>query len=441
MPKLPTSLTANSPTVKVTNPAQTERFASMVSTLVREYKIPTPFLMIDEAEVLRSLGYFQTYMPKVRLFYAMKANSSLELLRWMASQGLSFDVSSAGEISLLNSLGVDSEKLYLSTPIKNQSTIEALFDRGVNGCAIDSIQELERLANYHRDHPTLRVPKIFVRIRIESKNVEVDLNTKFGCTLADALEVLRMTHELQFPIGGMCFHVGTHSTSADNYFLGIESAMLVAKEARRRYGFEVPVINIGGGFSDPYTAAKAGIDLDAFYRSIGEACQQAIDAGFEVYAEPGRCLVSGAGVAVSEVLGITERSGKQWTYLDDGIYGCYSIKLYENHDFQFQALRDPRKKAFALSKSERPWTVAGPTCDSLDVISTEVSLPENLAVGDIMITPNLGAYTISTASCFNGFELPTCYVARKDETSASGKTEIVSLWKLSNAPAVGGVAA
>lgn len=397
---------------------------SAIIGLLNKKGVSTPFLLVDEAEIKSALNRFKVHLPDVKLFYATKANSASNVLQIFANEGLGFDVAGIGEIEAVLKLGVDRSRLFLSTPIKSDATIKALFALKIGACAVDSFGELNRLAQAAKKTRGSFKPKVFVRFKVDTKDVAVNLNTKFGCSTFEAIDIISRACELGFEIGGLCFHVGTQCTNVDNYFLSIRSAMLIADECLRRFNIKVPVINIGGGFCDPATAEAAKIDIDAFYKSLGQACRIAIEHGFEVYAEPGRCLVSAAGTLVSSIIGKTERDGKNWLYLNEGLYGCYSIKLYENTEFSFYTLGDPNLAANQTEDST--WTIAGPTCDSLDIITKETKLSAALKVGDTLLTTNMGAYTIATASNFNGFPIAQTLVFNSDDI---GGNNIIQLPK------------
>jgi ornithine decarboxylase len=280
---------------------QVNRLLGIARSLVSDHKLPTPFLFIDEARALESLALFKRYLPNIELYYAIKANSSPELIRLFADAGLSFDVASAGELALVQSLGITSDRLFLSTPLKTRETLGAMFQHEVPYAAVDTIDEVERISAFKKAGHYPYAPALFVRIRVESRHVEIDLNKKFGCTLDEALAIIQRAADFGLPLGGVCFHVGSQSTTADNYFLGIERAMRVAKEAWKRFKIRLPVINIGGGFCDSDAADAAGIDIANLYQAIGTACEAAILAGFKVIAEPGRALVASAGAVVTSV--------------------------------------------------------------------------------------------------------------------------------------------
>jgi ornithine decarboxylase len=379
----------------------------MALALVRRLRVATPFIFLDRDELDRALDRFNRHLPQVRLFYAIKANPAPPVLAYFASHRVSFDVASPDEIRIIRDMGTLGGDIILSTPVKTAATVKAMIGNRVHAFAYDTVIELKRIAEAIEQSAGTEYPLALVRLKIESANFKIDLNQKFGCLPSEAPRLLHEAAQLGFSRLGICFHVGTHCWSAQSYLDAIRSALLVARKAKREFGVSCQVINIGGGFCDPESAAAHDVDLEQFYAAVGSACELAIDNGYRVYAEPGRCLVASAGTLVTTVIGKSVRDGQNWLYLDDGIYGCYSIKTYEQTQFTFSAI--PMKPKMDR-ETMASYTVAGPSCDSLDVVAANVPLPEELSVDDLVLTPGLGAYTLSTASKFNGFALPKCIV-------------------------------
>ena len=133
----------------------------------------------------------------------------------------------------------------------------------------------------------------------------------------------------------------------------------------------------------------------------------------DIIAEPGRVLVAEAMTAVTSVVGVAERADGRWYYLDDGVYGAYSNVIAEDaHPLLFaeKELATPAGGVAGGRRRCHRWaTLAGPTCDSADVIAREVLLPD-LAPGDLVVSPAMGAYTVVTASRFNGRPAPRVVV-------------------------------
>jgi ornithine decarboxylase len=158
-------------------------------------------------------------------------------------------------------------------------------------------------------------------------------------------------------------------------------------------GLKPRLLNIGGGYPVRHTKPIPSIE------TIGEVVNRqlaSLPADVRVMAEPGRFLVSDAGWFVCRVVGTATRGGQRWVYLDAGMFGGI---IETTEGLQYEVVTDRGGKLI-------PWTVAGPTCDSVDIVMREQLLPEDLQADDFVYIPNAGAYTTSYASNFNGFPLP-----------------------------------
>ena len=378
--------------------------------------VPTPFLLFDECEIRRTLSYFERHLPGVRLFYAIKANPHPLLLEYFAELGLSFDASSAQELTLLSQMRVPGGRIIFTNPIKSAGCLTSLLAHGVHGQTFDNGVELEKIADFTRHCGSSKIPELYLRIRVQSQDVQIDLNTKFGCAPEEAPALIKRASDLGLRPAGVAFHVGTQSYLARNFASGLRSSLRIAETVRKRYGLDLSVINLGGGFPDPFLAREQGTNLDRLFSEIGMMCRDAVRAGFVLFAEPGRILVSSAGVLVASVIGLANRSGRRWLYLDDGIYGCYSGRRFDRKTFQFYPLAGAQRSS-PFSGARARFVVAGPTCDSLDVVEERALLPADIAVGDYLCSPNLGAYSLATACNFNGFGVAMAAFVSKPEGS------------------------
>ena len=352
----------------------------------------SPCLVFDLDAVDRTLGLFGRYVPGLRLYYSLKANNDPTILTHLQSKGLGFDVASVNEIGTAIAAGIAPEDMILSNTVKTTNCIREIFRRRVFATTIDNELDLKALALESTFH-SFR-PQVFVRIKLQPLGVEINLNEKFGCTLERAAALLAKSHELGLPPAGVHFHVGTQCRNVQSYRVGIESAIEVLRDVRTRHGLNLTSINIGGGFPDELAAAEYG-GLESFITELGEIVKAAQDHGFNLIAEPGRVIAAGACTAVARVIGRNVHDGKDWLYLDDGIYGLFSTAHYEKRHFDLIPVE--KKKGKAIS-----YVVAGPTCDSLDVISLNTMLPADMQPGDYVLANHAGAYSISVKSQFNG---------------------------------------
>jgi ornithine decarboxylase len=366
--------------------------------LVDDLEVPTPFVLIDTCQLDRSLEVFRRNLPEVKLHFAMKANSSPVVLKHFISRGLSFDAASAHEVSTLANLGVQGCSTILSHPMKDFQTVRSMLDHRVAAFAVDSFDEIDKIAMLRSDFS----PEVFVRIRTESKDVQTDLNEKFGCRLADAADILHHAQQNGFTPRGVTFHVGTQSYTPENYKVGIEHALLVARLAKSKFGIAISTVNIGGGFCDEEYAKAHGTSCESLMSALSTSVNTARSLGFSVVAEPGRALVAAAGTLVCRVIGINRRASVPLVHIDDGVYGVLSAHTYEQRKYSFTPLaRNPNLEALSLEST--PARICGRTCDSLDILAGLHRLPLNLRVGDVLTVENTGAYGTVNASGFNGF--------------------------------------
>lgn len=362
----------------------------------------TPALAIDSSEVSETLNLFRHHLPEAKIFYAVKANNSPKLLEFLAGEGVSFDVASAKEIEDLVSLGISPSRMILSNPVKGPATIKRFFENEMRLVSIDNPTDLAALSAHYKKLGLTHDVGVLIRIRISSTDVQIDLNSKFGCTAAESVDLLKLVMDSGFKPRGIQFHVGTQSWNANNFRVGVDTALKAMDSAREKYGVRCDTINIGGGYPDPHVAHEAG-GLERFFEELRKAIQPALDRGLNIIAEPGRVLVSGACSAVCSVIGKSVRNGVPWLYLDDGAYGLFSGKFFDHKEFEFHLLRQYAESSNRNNGKLVPYVVAGPTCDSIDVIAHPILLPSNIEIGDILCTHNMGAYSIVTACSFNGF--------------------------------------
>jgi ornithine decarboxylase len=178
--------------------------------------------------------------------------------------------------------------------------------------------------------------------------------------------------------------------------VGIERAVKVFSDMREM-GLNPRLLNIGGGY--PVRHLKPIPSIEVIAEVINAAIAD-LPEEIQIIAEPGRYLVSDSAYFVCRVAGIATRNGKRWMYWDAGMFGGI-IEVTEG--LAYEILTD-------RTGNRVPWSVAGPTCDSVDILMHDVMLPADIQEGDLIYIPNTGAYTTAYASNFNGFPLPDVYV-------------------------------
>jgi ornithine decarboxylase len=373
--------------------ARTATVNQKIARYLAEHQPVTPCLVVDLDVVADGYQELRRWLPLARIFYAVKANPAGEIITHLSNLGSNFDVASRNEIELCLDRGVGPERLSLGNTIKKERDIAFAYEQGVRLFAFDSAPELEKLA---RSAPGARV---FCRILIECSGAEWPLSRKFGCAPDMAVELLRRAREYGLDPYGVSFHVGSQQTDLSQWDGAIgQTARLFALLAES--DITLRMVNIGGGFPARYRGRVQPVEryaaavMGAFTSHFGNDLP-------EIIIEPGRSIVGDAGVIQSEVVLISRKSfaeQKRWVYLDIGKFTGLAETADESIKYRIRTPADGGPTG--------PTVIAGPTCDSYDILyeKTDYRLPLDLKVGDKVEILSAGAYTSSYASVgFNGF--------------------------------------
>ena len=349
--------------------------------LAREYG--TPLLVLSLEQIEKNYRLLRTHLPRVKVFYAIKANPHRRILELMRDLGSNFDVASDGEIMELSSLGVDGSRMIYANPMKTVNGLRACCNAGVGKMTFDSAGEIDKMA---RECPGATV---LLRIRIDNSLAHVDLNKKFGAAREQALELLLKARDAGLDAAGIAFHVGSQTTSADPYLYALDIAREIFEEAAAA-GMQLRIMDIGGGF--PIPEPKVRFNLQEMLNQINARLDEDFP-GVEIWAEPGRFICGTAVNLITSVIGVTERGGQPWYFLDEGLYGTFSGVLFDQWDFKLISFKEGEQVAA---------TFAGPSCDSLDIMFRG-KMTVRQEEGDLILVPICGAYTSASATTFNGF--------------------------------------
>jgi ornithine decarboxylase len=364
-----------------------------ISRFLAEHSPETPCLVVDLDVIAEAYEALNWYLPLARIYYAVKANPAAEIVAMLESKGANFDVASRGEIELCLANNVPPERLSYGNTIKKEKDIAFAYEAGLRMFAFDSAHELEKLARAARD------ARVFCRILVTCGGAEWPLSRKFGCAPEMAVDLLRQARDLGLDPYGVSFHVGSQQTDLGQWDSAVGTAARMFS-ALAEADINLRMINIGGGFPAHYSGEVPEVGRYA------QAVMAAITRHFgndlpEIIIEPGRSLVGDAGVIQSEVVLISEKDGsdaRRWVYLDVGKFNGLAETMDES--IKYRIVTPGR------GGSSGPVILAGPTCDSADILyeQTEYRLPLGLQIGDKVEILSTGAYTASYASVgFNGF--------------------------------------
>jgi ornithine decarboxylase len=345
-----------------------------------------PFLLIDSSIIREKARRFAAAMPRVRPHYAVKANPDPRVLRIMIEESAGFEIASVAELDMLLAQGVAAADIFYSNPVKSRDHIVNAAAKGVEWYVIDSLEELKKIHSIKPD------AKLYLRIDTPNIGSDWPLAGKFGAHPSEVRDIIATAVRLKADLAGVAFHVGSQCRNPENWRVGIEKSRAVFDQMSK-VGLNPRLLNIGGGFPVRHVKPIPAIEV------IGEVVNRALEAfpaKVRVIAEPGRFLVSDAGYFVCRIMGTATRANKRWMHLDAGLFGGI-IETAEGLKYKIRTDR---------AGPDIPWNVAGPTCDSIDVVMRDEPLPSDLQEGDYLYLRNAGAYTTAYASNFNGFPLP-----------------------------------
>ncbi len=338
-----------------------------------------PCLVLDSDIVRENYQAFASALPDTKVFYAVKANPAPEILKLLVELGSSFDVASIQETRDVLAAGATPDRISYGNPIKKESDIATAFQLGITMFAIDCEAEVEKVA---RAAPGSRV---ICRIRCDGTGAEWPLSRKFGCEPEFAADILELAHRQGLNAYGISFHVGSQQQNVQAW----DSALAY-----------LSLVNLGGGFPARYLRKTP--KLESYGRAIFRALRRHFGNRIpETIIEPGRGLVGNAGMIEAEVVLIAKRSPEddlRWVYLDIGKFHGLAETIDESIRYPIRTRKDRDEMA--------PCVLAGPTCDSVDVLyeKNPYPLPVSLAIGDKVLIEATGAYTTMYSSVgFNGF--------------------------------------
>lgn len=360
----------------------------------------SPLLVLDQAAVRKQYRALVKALPGVRMHYALKPLPHSAVVATLKAEGCCFDLATNGEVDLMLENQINPDDCIHTHPIKRDSDIRYALEYGCKVFVFDNPIELEKFIPYQDK------AQLLLRVSFPNPESKVDLSKKFGCTPEATLPLLRKAQELGLNVIGLSFHVGSQVPNSRRHVEAITACNQLIRDAAAE-NINLQVLDIGGGFPVNYAADGADLDIYEFCAPIREALSNTPE-GIRLLAEPGRFISAPCMTSVSSVMGKAERFGRMWYYLDDGLYGSYSGQLFDHINY-------PKSAPYATGEA-LPAVLAGPTCDSIDVLADDIDLPA-LNVGDVIIGKMMGAYTWASATEFNFFRKANILVVDSDEAA------------------------
>lgn len=397
-----------------------EMLKSRILSLDYETEGDNAFFVADLGEIYRQHIRWKTHLPRVEPFYAVKCNRDPLLLKLLASLGTGFDCASKNEIQTVLDMGVDPSKIIYANPCKQGSFIRFAAENDVKMITFDNIEELYKIKRLFPD------AQLVIRILTDDSKALIRLGEKFGAPLDNTNFLLQTARELDLNVIGVSFHVGSGCYDENAYVDAIHRSRFVFDQAAE-LGFNFYLLNIGGGFS--FSHKSDGITFEKIAAVLRPAIDEFFPSNIRVIAEPGRYYAAPAFTIATHVIAkrtvrknfeeeqvlnmdsdqdddtpLTRDDPTFMYYINDGLYGAFNCILYDHQHVTPKILMKGGSFLFGKTLDEPKYNcvIWGPTCDSIDCITKNGSLPE-LLPGDWLYFENMGAYTIAAATKFNGF--------------------------------------
>ena len=322
--------------------------------------------------------------------YAVKTNPDGSVLRVLGRAGIkAFDVASLAEIQLVKSLFPRSE-LHFMHPVKMPEDIRAAyFDYGVRHFVLDHEEELFKIM---RETELAQDLSLTVRVAMpKNEKALIDFSSKFGASFTQAMDLLQKCRPVSQMLG-MSFHVGTQTTDARAYARAISYCARILEAS----DVEIDTLNVGGGFPVLYDGDVNICDVADCVHAIQSTLEKHKLTHIGLIAEPGRVLVADGAKLVTRV----ELRKDDILYINDGVYGgLFDAAKWVGTRYPVSAISCDRP----FDGKTRAFKLAGPTCDSLDMMEGPFMLPHDIGIGDWVVFDKAGAYSQALRSDFNGF--------------------------------------
>jgi ornithine decarboxylase len=353
----------------------------------------TPLLIIDHKIIRDKYRQFRKALPRVGVYYAIKANPLPEIIRTLHALKSGFDVASQEEFEMVMSAvpGAALKKktdfvyndIILANTIKPVETLKKMIPYRTL-MTFDNIEELKKIKKYCPN------AGLIVRLRVPNIGSMVELSSKFGIEPSEAMSLIDAAIGMGMDVEGISFHVGSQCVNIDNYMTAFDATAELFRSARAK-GYNVRLINIGGGFPANYEGSD--ISFPEFGKRLSREIDRLFPKEIEIVAEPGRYLAAESAKLVVKIIGKAYRDGKTFYYINDGVYNTLSGVIFDHCVYHFHAFKKGKSSISA---------VVGPTCDALDTVSVSENLPD-MEIGDLLYVNDIGAYSNASATNFNGF--------------------------------------
>jgi diaminopimelate decarboxylase len=389
------------------------------SKLAKEFGTPT-FFLDEDAFRSRSIAWRNGLKAEFganagEVFYASKAFTCTAVAHWISEIGIGIDVATGGELAAALAGGVDPSKIELHGNNKSLAEIDRAVSIGVHSIVMDSLYEIERVADAARKHGKRQAVLIRLTPGIEAHTHEsistAHEDVKFGFSIASgaawaAVEKIAELPELE--LRGVHCHIGSQIFGTEAFEMAADRLLGFMAKYRDAYGAELPELDLGGGYGIAYLANEETVEPSDVLPTIGKAvraaCAKYSLALPSISIEPGRNIVGPTMFTLYEVgtvkdVVIEDGTVRKYISVDGGMSDNARTALY---DAEYSAVIAQRTSVAPTAQSR----LVGKHCETGDIIIRDIQLPSDVIPGDLIATPATGAYGRSMASNYNHVPRP-----------------------------------
>lgn len=388
----------------------------------------TPFYLYDVDVICKKIQMIRDLLEhRVKIYYAVKANPNLDILKSVRGIADGLDISSVGELQQAKAAGFEAKQLSFAGPAKSRDELRASIELGVGNISIESKRELSEIISLSK---TIGVPaRVVVRVNPKFLNRAFGIKmggrpVQFGIeeeSLAEILSIVSANSEY-LDFHGIHVYSGSQCFDGQAIVEGIRDTLRIASDIESYSSLRCNTINLGGGFGVSHSKESLELDIASIAQEIIAAIRDYQDArpgGAEIIFELGRYLVADAGIYVSQVISTKDSRGKKFYLLDGGLHhhlaaaGTFGAALRSN---------------FVLRNLSRPdadpvkCNLAGPSCNPTDLLGVDVEIPEP-EVGDLIGVLKSGSYGLTASPVlFLGRPTPVELIRRSGNISVARKS-------------------
>jgi diaminopimelate decarboxylase len=393
-----------------------------VTELAREFG--TPAYVVDEDDFRQRCRDFRDGFAGWDVYYAAKAFLCGAVVGWVREEGLRLDVCTGGELAVALRAGFPAEQIKLHGNNKSVTELARALDAGVGRFAVDSFEEIGRLAKLAADRGVRASVLVRVKVGVEAHTHEyiatAHEDQKFGFSLAGgeaAQAVERVLAEPTLELVGLHSHIGSQIFDTSAFEVAARRVVGLHAQVREAHGVELPELCLGGGFGIAYTTQDDPAPPAQLAAELGDIvaheCRAAGVSTPALAVEPGRAIAGPAvftlyEVGTVKVVELDAGAARTYISVDGGMSDNIRPALYDA-DFSCTLASRASSAPPALSR------VVGKHCEAGDIIVKHEFLPSDIRPGDLLAVPATGAYCRSLASTYNHVPRAPVVAARAGE--------------------------